>query len=95
MHGQRGRVDHTVQVHVQGRCCGLEQLAVCVRVQGEVVCARADACVCKDKVEASMGGECGLEQLGERGPLGDVGLHVDGWVGGGRRVDVCADDGGA
>jgi hypothetical protein len=92
VHRQRRRVDHAAQVHVQG-CRGRgQQLARGICLEGEVVGARSDACIGEDKVNLAVGVDCRLEQLGERGPLRDVGLDEGEGARRGRRVDICADN---
>lgn len=92
VHRQRRGVDHAGQVHVQG-CRGRgQQLARGISLEGEVVGTGSDACVGEDEVNLAVGVDRGLEQLGERGPLRDVGLDEGGGARGRGRVDVCADD---
>jgi hypothetical protein len=92
VHRQRGGVDHTAQVHVQGSRGRGQQLARGISLEGEVVGAGSNSCVGEDEVNLAVGVDCGLEQLGERGPLRDVGLDESGGARRGGRVDICADD---
>lgn len=95
VHCEGGGVDDAVQVYVHGCRGGREGVASGVDFERHVVCARADAGVCEDEVDAAMARDCGFEQRGQGRPLAHVGLDEGKGTSSGRGLDVGADYGGA
>lgn len=66
--------DNTVQVDVYCVLVGLNWIAICVDLESQVVCARANSGIGKNKVDFAMLLLGSLEKLGQVCPVSDVGL---------------------
>jgi hypothetical protein len=72
---ERDCLDNTVQVDIDCILVRLQWIAVFVDFEGQVVCARANASIGKDKVNFAMLLLGSLEKLGQVFPVPDVGLY--------------------
>lgn len=70
----RDSLDNTVQVDVYCVLIGLDWVAIFVDLESQVVCARANSGIGKNKVDFAMLLLGSLEKLGQVCPVSDVGL---------------------